>query len=215
MPVPHEERGILDVYLRAIRAAEKLVYIEDQFFRSTYVSEALARAVRKNPSLAVLVVTVEGQANHPIMGAWSRACFERIREAAPDFALYSLRVGCTDGRGRRRVEEVDNHGKLLLVDDVFLMVGSCNVHDRGFEYEGECNLAVFDPALVSRVRLGLFEDYLGGDGRLGGGIASDVALFRDHAANNARRPPEDAEHPYLVPFEPRPRKLVIFDRGVF
>ena len=215
MPVPYEERGILDVYLRAIAAARKLVYIEDQFFRSTYVSEALAEATRKNPSLAVLVVTPEGQANHPITGSWSRACFERIRASVRDFELYSLRVACTDGRGKRRVEEVDMHGKLLLVDDELLMVGSCNVHDRGFEYEGECNLAVVDPALVSRVRLGLFEDYLGGDRRLGGGIAADVALFREHAANNARRPPACADHPYLVPFTPRSSKLGIFDRGVF
>ncbi|UQA59439.1 phospholipase D-like domain-containing protein [Polyangium aurulentum] len=215
MPVPYEERGILDVYLRAIAAARKLVYIEDQFFRSTYVSEALAEAARKNPSLAVLVVTAEGQANHPITGSWSRACFERIRASLRDFELYSLRVACVDGRGKRREEEVDIHGKLLLVDDELLMVGSCNVHDRGFEYEGECNLAVVDPALVSRIRLGLFEDYLGGDRRLGGGIAADVALFREHAAMNARRPPDDADHPYLVPFTPRSSRFGFFDRGVF
>ncbi|MDI1429847.1 phospholipase D-like domain-containing protein [Polyangium sorediatum] len=215
MPAPHAERGILDAYLRAIAAARRLLYIEDQYFRSTYVSDAIAEAARKNPRLAVLVLTSEAQANHPFSGAWSHACFERIREALPDFELYGLRCAGRDGRGKRRVQEIDHHGKLLLVDDVFVMVGSCNVNDRGFEYEGECNVAIVDPAFAATLRLGLFRDYLGGDPRLGKDIERDVEIFREHAARNAKGPPEGEPHPYLVPFAPRPRRSQIFDRSVF
>ncbi|MDI1445746.1 phosphatidylserine/phosphatidylglycerophosphate/cardiolipin synthase family protein [Polyangium sp. 6x1] len=215
MPAPHAERGILDVYLRAIAAARRLIYVEDQYFRSTYVSEAIAEAARKNPRLAVLVITSEAQANHPFSGAWSHACFERIREVLPDFELYALRCAGRDGRGKRRVQEIDHHGKLLLVDDVFVTVGSCNVNDRGFEYEGECNVAIVDPAFVATLRLGLFRDYLGGDGRLGQSIERDVEVFREHAARNESGPPDGASHPYLVPFAPRPRRSQIFDRRVF
>jgi phosphatidylserine/phosphatidylglycerophosphate/cardiolipin synthase-like enzyme len=215
MPAPYDERGILDVYLRAIAAAERLIYIEDQYFRSTHVSNAIAEALRRNPRLRVLVVTTEAQANHPLMGAWSRACFDRIREVVPDFVLYSLRaLGC-DVRGRRCVEEIDNHGKLMMVDDVFVTVGSCNVNDRGFEYEGECNVAVVDPALCERLRLSLFRDYLGDDPRLGQGIESDVAVWVERAAQNAKEPPADGGHPFAVPFVPRPRRRPIFDRSVF
>jgi len=215
MPAPHEERGILDVYLRAIAAARRLVYIEDQYFRSTYVSDAIANAARKNPRLSVLVVTSEAQAQNPLSGAWSHACFERIREAIPDFELYSIRTACRDGRGKRRVVEVDHHGKLLLVDDVFVTVGSCNVHDRGFEYEGECNVAIVDPAFVSVFRAGLFRDYLGDDPRLGRDLDEDVRVFRELAAKNAESPPDDPDHPFLVPFVPRPPRARIFDRSVF
>ncbi|MDC3955823.1 phospholipase D-like domain-containing protein [Polyangium jinanense] len=215
MPAPHTERGILDVYLRAVAAARRLIYVEDQYFRSTYVSEAIVEAARKNPRLAVLVITSEAQANHPLTGAWSHACFERIREAIPDFELYSLRCAGRDGRGKRRVQEVDHHGKLLLVDDVFVMVGSCNVNDRGFEYEGECNVAIVDPAFAATFRLGLFRDYLGGDPRLGKDIERDVAIFREHAARHAERPPDGDPHPYVVPFAPRPRRSQIFGRSVF
>lgn len=215
MPAPHTERGILDVYLRAVAAARRLLYIEDQYFRSTYVSEAVAEAARRNPRLSVLVITSEAQANHPFAGAFCHAGFERIREVIPHFELYSLRCVGRDGRGKRRVQEVDHHGKLLIVDDVFVMVGSCNVNDRGFEYEGECNVAIADPAFAATLRLGLFRDYLAEDPRLGQSIERDVEVFREHAARNAEGPPEGEPHPYLVPFAPRPRRVSIFDRGVF
>jgi phosphatidylserine/phosphatidylglycerophosphate/cardiolipin synthase-like enzyme len=216
MPAPLHERGILDVYLRALSNAKRLVYIEDQYFRSTHLSEALAEAARKNDKLSILAISSEAQANHPLVGTWNHACFERIKEVRPDFSLYSLRVACRDGRGKRRVVEVDHHGKLLIVDDVFLSVGSCNANDRGFEYEGECNLAVYDPALVSALRRELFCDYLQRDERLGQSIERDVEIFREHAERNAVRPPDVCPHPFVVPFAPKPRRSPpIFDRAVF
>ncbi len=51
MPEPFAERGVLDVYLRALRTARRLIYIEDQYFRSTHVSDAIADAVRAWPDL--------------------------------------------------------------------------------------------------------------------------------------------------------------------
>jgi phosphatidylserine/phosphatidylglycerophosphate/cardiolipin synthase-like enzyme len=47
---------------------------------------------------------------------------------------------------------MDVHSKLLIVDDVFLSVGSCNKNNRGVVYEGELNVAVFDAAWVTEAR---------------------------------------------------------------
>lgn len=215
MPAPYEERGILDVWLRAIAAAKHLVYIEDQYFRSVIISEAIATAVQKNPLLNVIAITNEAHANQPIIGQWSRVCFDIIRAVRPDFELHALHVLGTDCHGDRCVLRIDNHGKLLIVDDIFLMVGSCNVHDRGLEYEGECNLAIVDRDLVARARLDLFRDYLDGDPRLGWSIEDDVRIFHEHAATNRKRLPTQTQHPYVVPFVPRPRNRMIFNRRVF
>lgn len=215
MPVPFEERGILDVWLRAIAAARQLIYVEDQYFRSVLVSEAIAAAIQKNPQLAVIAITSEAHANQPITGQWSRVCFDLIRAVRPDFELHALPVLGTDCRGNRCVIRVDNHGKLLIVDDVFLMVGSCNVNDRGLEYEGECNVAVVDREFVARARLDLFRDYLEADPRLGWSIEDDVRIFHEHAAANRNRLPTPHQHPFVVPFVPRPRNRMIFDRRVF
>lgn len=219
MPAPFQERGILDIWLRAISQAKQLIYIEDQYFRSVRVSAAIAVAIQNNPQLAVIAITSEAHANQPLMGQWSRVCFDIIRAVRHDFELYAMQVAGIDCRGNRNVLRVDNHGKLLIVDDEFLMVGSCNVNDRGLEYEGECNVAIVDREFVFRARLDLFRDYLEADPRLGGNLQDDVRIFREHALNNREGGPVPVTsvsgHPFVVPFVPRPRRHMIFDRGVF
>jgi phosphatidylserine/phosphatidylglycerophosphate/cardiolipin synthase-like enzyme len=212
MPEPWRERGILDVYLRAIRAARRLIYIEDQYFRSTYVSDAIADAVLASPELAVIVLAAEMQANELITGGWSHECFARIQRRLPGFELYTLRVSARDHEGRIVLQDVDNHAKLLVVDDLFLMVGSCNVNDRGFEFEGEINVAVADAGVARQVRLDLWREHLGGDPRLQGEIAADVAIWREHADRNRGYDPDTAEDlpaGNVFPFAPRTRRWML------
>jgi phosphatidylserine/phosphatidylglycerophosphate/cardiolipin synthase-like enzyme len=212
MPDPWSERGILDVYLRAIGAARRLIYIEDQYFRSTYVSDAVADAVRASPELALIVLTAEKQANDLFAGGWSHECFARIQRRLESFELYTLRVSARDVEDRIVMQDVDNHAKLLIVDDLFLMVGSCNVNDRGFEFEGEINVAVADAAIARQVRLDLWREHLGGDPRLRGDIAADVAIWREHAERNRAYDPEAAEDlpaSNVFPFVPKTRRWML------
>lgn len=196
MPEPFRERGILDSHLRALQAARRLIYIEDQYFRSTHVSDAIADAVRTWPGLHLVVVTQRSQADDLLAGGWTRAAFERIQRRRPDFVLHTLMV---DG------EEVDNHAKLMIVDDLFLSVGSCNINDRGFEYEGEINVAVVDAGLVRCARLDIWREHLAGDPRLSGDIDRDAAVWHEHAAHNRRALDDPSLRPRsaVVPFEPR------------
>ena len=105
--------------------------------------------------------------------------------------------------------EVDIHAKLLMVDDVFLTLGSCNIHDRGFELEAEINLAVVDPALVRATRLRLWREHLADDARLTGDIENDVQIWHQHADRNRAEITSGASN--VVPFVPVERES-IFDR---
>lgn len=219
MPAPHAEQGILDVYRRAVASARRLIYIEDQFFHATYISDAIADAMRANPELEVVVVTNESLANNFCYGGWNRACFDRIRLARPDFELYSLKASQVDGRARRVQMQVFIHAKLLIVDDTFLLVGSCNVNDRGFDYEGELSLAVVDPDFVARFRADLWREHLGGDPRVRGELAADVAVWKEHAEQNrGYKPGSDRGPPaggLVFPFTPRRLGRSFFDREIF
>ncbi|MDP2306156.1 MAG: phosphatidylserine/phosphatidylglycerophosphate/cardiolipin synthase family protein [Pseudomonadota bacterium] len=208
MPAPYDERGVLDVYVRAIRAARRLIYIEHQFFRSTQVSDAIAEAVRARPDLVVIVVTVRSYADSVLQSGWSWECFRRVQAERPDFELYTLVVTEVDS-GIVHTREVDIHAKLMMVDDVFLTLGSCNLHDRGFELEGEINLAVVDPALVRATRLRLWREHLANDARLTGEIERDLGVWQEHADRN--RDPNTAGTSNVVPFVPIERESV-FDR---
>jgi phosphatidylserine/phosphatidylglycerophosphate/cardiolipin synthase-like enzyme len=159
MPAPFQERGILDVHLRALEAARQLIYIEDQYFRSTHISDAIADAVRRWPGLRVVVVTLESQANNWLSGGWTRESYDRIAGRMTDFELYVLRVARPAGDRSPSAQEIDNHAKLMVVDDLFLTVGSCNINDRGFEFEGEINIAITDPKLVKAARLDIWREH--------------------------------------------------------
>ncbi|HSN96941.1 MAG TPA: phospholipase D-like domain-containing protein, partial [Candidatus Nanopelagicales bacterium] len=215
--MPGGERGILDVYLRAVAAARRLIYIEDQYFRSTRVSDAIAEALRASPDLAVVVLTAERQARDLLAGGWAHECFSRIQREVPHFELYTLRVSARDRDGRIVMEDVDNHAKLLIVDDRFLMVGSCNVNDRGFEYEGEIDVAVADADLARQVRVNLWREHLEDDPRLDGEIGRDLAVWREHAERNRGYDLATADAlpaSRVFPFVPEARRWVLVGRHV-
>lgn len=216
MPEPFAERGILDVHLRALRAARRLIYIEDQYFRSTHVSDAIAHTARAFPGIHVIALTARTQADDLLAGGWAREAFDRIRSRIPDLRLYVLMVEGVDRAGRRHLMEVDNHAKLMIVDDLFMTVGSANINDRAFEYEGEINLAVVDHAQVKRARLGLWREHLGHDPRLGGDIDGDVAVWREHAAHNDRCVADGRLKPrsHVFSFEPRADRRRLTARDV-
>ncbi len=222
MPAPFDERGILDVHIRAVRTARKLIFIEDQYFRSTHLSDAIADAVRTWPELHVVVLTIQGEAEGLGTGAWTRECFERVRQRMPKkrrgaFELYSLKVWDRDASGRGHLQDVDNHSKLMIVDDRFLTVGSCNINDRGFEYEGEINVAVVDPPRVRAWREDIWRSHLANDRRIGGGADSDVAIWMEHAAANRAfaRSLSDAPRSKVFPFVPPAGRAILSAPDVF
>jgi phosphatidylserine/phosphatidylglycerophosphate/cardiolipin synthase-like enzyme len=56
--------------------------------------------------------------------------------------------------------DMDVHSKMLIVDDEFMSVGSCNKNNRGVFYEGELNVAVHDRAWVTAERRRVFANML-------------------------------------------------------
>ena len=47
------------------------------------------------------------------------------------------------------------HAKVLIVDELWAVLGTTNIDNRSFEHNDEINLAMRDPALAAR----LLEDY--------------------------------------------------------
>ena len=45
---------------------------------------------------------------------------------------------------KRLFVPIDLHAKLMIVDDEWYTIGSCNIHDRGFKSDGELNISVHD-----------------------------------------------------------------------
>jgi len=185
MPTPHSEYAILETLLRAIGEAEDFIYIEDQYFRAPLLYDAIEARMQAVPNL-VLVVVTKPVSEWIDPGCWQTAlAYERFTTRFPDrFRIYRMRAfdwvrtDCTLCRDETEAHfvDVDVHSKIVIIDDTYLEVGSCNSNNRGLLYEGELSVAVVDEAWVGAARRRIFGNLLGPSQR--GDMAAHQILGR-------------------------------------
>ena len=192
---PGGEEGILDAYRRAIANARKYIYIENQYFRSPLIGEAIVQALQRNPGLRLAVVAWpinDGKASRDPCGYWTAYTQEAVRAVRPDFHLTRLMVHDPDHpEVAERYVQIDVHAKVMIIDDVWLTVGSANINDRGFKYEAEINAVLLEPQDARSLRLRLMAEHLevppeAAEAQLGD-INAAFDLWAQHGEENARR----------------------------
>lgn len=170
MPAPFFEWSILESLLRAVSEARDYILIEDQYFRAPLLYDAIVERMQAVPGLKLIAVT-NAVSEWTDPGCWQTAlAHERFAQLFPDrFRLFRLRafdavrsdcffcIDETDGYFR----DVVIHSKMVLIDDVYLEVGSCNSNNRGLLYEGELAVVVHDPAWVRAQRARVVSNMLG------------------------------------------------------
>lgn len=139
---PDGERSVARGYVKALRRARRLVYVEDQFFWSHAVAQAFATALRRSPDLHLVLVLPRFPDDDGIVarlaGRLGRsAALETVREAGGD------RVHVLDVENREGAP-VYVHAKVCIVDDVWAAVGSANVNRRSWTHDSELTVAVVD-----------------------------------------------------------------------
>lgn len=130
---------IEQLYLAAIAAARRTIYIESQYFASRQIAEAVMRRLREDDGPEIVVVnpySQEGWLEETTMGAARAKLLAHVRKA--------------DAHGRFRmyypVTKSDTaiyvHAKIMIVDDRLLRVGSSNLNNRSMGFDTECDLAI-------------------------------------------------------------------------
>ncbi len=161
-----EIREVETLFVDAIKAAEKALYIENQFFSAHVIAHALAERLRENPDLEV--VLVGPNVHHTWLEERSmntgRRNFMRLLEqqgVADRVALLypSLPDDETD-------QGVMVHAKLMIVDNRLLRVGSANTNNRSMGLDSECDLTIEaytdeHMSAISMVRARLLGEHLG------------------------------------------------------
>ncbi len=189
---PGGEKGIRDTYIAAIRAAEHYIYIEDQYFRSATIATELATAMRSNPNLIVLVVCPPDQLSEidpdptsfaigSLSSYWTHDTYQTLRGVRSNFVLFFLQTAYLNSSGRVVYVPINIHSKIMIVDDAWYTVGSCNVNDRGFDTEGELNISV-EHESAQDFRMRIFSNILGVSSPVD--IRAAVNQWYDHARRN-------------------------------
>ncbi|MBP6668831.1 MAG: phosphatidylserine/phosphatidylglycerophosphate/cardiolipin synthase family protein [Gemmatimonadales bacterium] len=173
------ERSNHDQYLAAIGAAREYVYLEHQAVSVPSMLDALLAAARRGVTVVLVAPTVASRVETPDgpLDAPRRAL-----AATPQFTLAGLAGRAPDGAR----QPVHVHAKLMLVDDAWATVGSCNLHRYSLSGNSELNVAFADAATVRGLRRDLLAEHLGHDTSGLDGRAA-LSLFRAVAARNAAR----------------------------
>jgi phosphatidylserine/phosphatidylglycerophosphate/cardiolipin synthase-like enzyme len=139
---PRGERSVAHGYIKAVRRARRIVYLEDQYLWSGQVARLFAEALRACPTLHLVIVVPR----HPDVDAQLAQPPNLLgREQAVDVCRRA-------GRGRVHVFDVENHdgvpvyvhAKVCVVDDVWATVGSDNFNRRSWTHDSELSCAVLD-----------------------------------------------------------------------
>ncbi|MGW6688116.1 phospholipase D family protein [Streptomyces sp. NPDC054961] len=139
---PDGERSVARSYLKALKRARRLIYLEDQYLWSPEVVESFARALRENPGLRLIAVIPaepdqDGRLSRPMNLVGRVKALDKLREAGGGrVAVYGLE--------NRAGTPVYVHAKVCVVDDVWATIGSDNINLRSWTHDSELNCAVLD-----------------------------------------------------------------------
>ena len=155
--LPRGAFGVLESYIRALRSAERLIYLETQYLWSPEIADVLADKLREPPDdrfRMVLVLPAKPKGGEDD----TRGALAELVEA--DGGNGRVLACCLFARAGRAADAVYVHAKLGIVDDRWLTVGSANLNDHSLFNDTELNVVTHDASLARRTRLNLWAEHL-------------------------------------------------------
>ncbi len=153
-----EVREVESLFLDSIRAAQRLIYIENQYLTSAAVGDALAaRLQEKNgPEIVVVLPSETTEWLERVTMAVLRArLIRQIREADRFGRFHAYYPFVQTEQNQVRI-----HAKVMIVDDQLVRVGSSNLNNRSMGLDTECDLAAEASDLVTAAAIRNFRHRL-------------------------------------------------------
>jgi phosphatidylserine/phosphatidylglycerophosphate/cardiolipin synthase-like enzyme len=156
--VPKGDFRILESYVRALRSAQHLIYLENQFLWSPEIVEILVDKLERPPSEDFrMVVLLPQRANNGQDDTRGQLAVlaEADDRGNPHFLAATLR-----SRSGTRDDMLYVHAKVGVVDDRWLTVGSANLNAHSLLNDTEMNVVTDDAVLARATRERLWAEHL-------------------------------------------------------
>lgn len=171
------ERSAKDAYLIGIKAAKQYIYLENQWVSDEDIWSELLKAAerhKKNPNFRIVIVVPYDGLEAARYGSNQDGGFlmdiniRKVIDVLGDrFGMYSP-VSWDPGLDELERPQIYVHSKILIVDDVWALIGSANA--GGISLEGirtgadkpdaELSAIVYDRAFATNLRHALWSEHL-------------------------------------------------------
>jgi uncharacterized membrane protein YdjX (TVP38/TMEM64 family) len=161
-------REVERLYLDSIAAAEKFIYIENQYLTAHCIGEALAERLQQRDGPEVVIVMPQktgGWLEQHTMDVLRSRLVNQLQEAD---VYQRLRLYYPQLSSSSNVSLMV-HAKVMVIDDRLLRVASSNLSNRSMGLDCECDLAIeAEPGsdaqrAISGIRTGLLCEHLDTD----------------------------------------------------
>jgi phosphatidylserine/phosphatidylglycerophosphate/cardiolipin synthase-like enzyme len=155
--LPRGDFRILESYLRALRAAKRFIYLENQFLWSPEILAVLREKLARPPTpdfrlLLLLPAKPDSGADD------TRGQLGTLVQADGDGGrLLACTLYAVGGENDRQVYV---HAKVGIVDDAWITVGSANLNEHSLFNDTEMNLVTHDARLARQTRIRLWAEHL-------------------------------------------------------
>jgi phosphatidylserine/phosphatidylglycerophosphate/cardiolipin synthase-like enzyme len=155
--LPGGDFRILESYLRALRAAQRFIYLENQFLWSPEILAVLRDKLTRPPSPDFrLVLILPASPNSG--GDDTRGQLGTLVQA--DGAAGRLLACTLYAIGGDKDWPIYVHAKVGIVDDAWMTIGSANLNEHSLFNDTEMNVVTQDARLTRDTRLRLWAEHL-------------------------------------------------------
>ncbi|CAL1692013.1 Cardiolipin synthase B [Brevundimonas subvibrioides] len=138
------------LHLAAIRGARRLIYMENQYFTSPVIAQALSERLAEPDGPEVVLVST----------GRSPSWFDSITmDTARAEVLFRLETADVHNRffafspNTPSGQRIIVHAKVTIVDDRLLRIGSTNINNRSLGFDTECDVAIAPDDAAGHVRI--------------------------------------------------------------
>ncbi len=134
----HEVREAETLHLAAIAAAKRCIYMENQYFASPIVAEALAARLGEPDGPEIFLVSTQHSPSwfDQVTMDRTRILFlKRLKDVDVHNRCHAYYPLTAEGRS------IIVHSKLTLIDDELVRIGSANLNNRSTGFDTECDLS--------------------------------------------------------------------------
>jgi len=158
---PKGDFRILESYIRALSAAERFIYIENQFLWSPEIEVVLREKISNPPHpdfrLVLLLPSKPNTGADDTRGVLANL-IEADKEADADAGRL---LACTlFARSGPLADPIYVHAKIGIIDDKWLTIGSANLNEHSLFNDTEMNVVSHDADLARQTRLRLWSEHL-------------------------------------------------------